>query len=231
MKIKELQNVSINSENAILVIVDMENEFCSPAAQFLKPGGMLYSETKIQTLPGIISATRGLIEQARAAGIPIIYIQSVRTLQEPEFTVFGHPKPFLEIGTWAAEIVDELKPHEGDIVVQKFCHDPFFRPDLDRVLQRLVSDPTKYYAIVTGGGVNVCLYHAVMGFYLRNYWTIVPTDCVVYSVDSDTLDSDLQIALRQFSHHAYPNVFLSRSDLIEISAVPAAARPTLVPQR
>jgi len=213
---KSLQNIYINPGNSILIIVDMENEFCMP-------GGKVYSETSARTIPGIISAIQGLAERSRSAGIPIIYIQSVRTLREPEFTIFG-AEPILEIGTWAVEIVEELKPHQGDIIVQKFSHDPFYRRDLDEVLQRLVPDPTSYYAVVTGGAINICVYHTVMGFHLRNYWTVVPVDSVYY-----TSDSGNQRALEQFSDIPYPNIFLSRSDLIEISHVPAAAHPTPIP--
>ncbi len=213
---KSLQNIQINPGNAILIIVDMENEFG-------KPGGKRYFETSARIVPGVISAIRGLTEQARNAGIPVIYIQSVRTLQEAEFTVFGR-EPILEVGTWAVEIVEELKPQEGDIVVQKFSHDPFYRRDLDQVLQKLVPDPTCYYAVVTGGAINVCAYHAVMGFHLRDYWTVVPVDSVYYGSDADR-----QRALEQFSHPAYPNIFLSRSDLIKVSGVPAAAYSAPVP--
>lgn len=214
---KALQSIQINRENAILVIVDMENEFC-------KPGGKLYTETSARIMSGVISAIHGLAERARGAGIPIIYIQSVRTLQEPEFTVFG-VEPVLKLGTWAAEIVEELKPQKGDIVVQKFSHDSFYKPNLDQVLQRLVPDPTWCCAVVTGGAINVCVYHTVMGFHLRNYWTAVPVDSVYYMSDSGN-----QRALEQFSDSGpYPNIFLSRSDLVEVSSVPAAARPAPMP--
>jgi nicotinamidase-related amidase len=174
-------------------------------------------------MPGIISAIQGLAERSRIAGIPIIYIQSVRTLKEAQSTVFGR-LPHLEIGTKASEIIDELKPHKGDIVVQKFSHDPFYRTELDEVLRKLIPDPTRYYAIVTGGGISVCVYHTVMGFHLRDYWTVVPVDSVYYSSDPAR-----QRALDQFSHSAYPNVFLSRSDIIEVSHVLAAGRPMLIP--
>ncbi len=207
---KEPQSISINPENAILVIVDMENAFC-------KPGGWRYSEMSARIMPTVIPAIQGLAERARNAGIPIVYIQSVRTLKEAEFTVFGD-EPHLEIGTWAVEIVEELKPHEGDTVVQKFSHDPFYRPDLDQVLKKLVPDPTRCYAVVTGGALNICVYHAVMGFYLRDYWTVVPVDSVYYLSDAGK-----QRALEQFSEPAYPNIFLSRSDLVEVSPTPVAA--------
>jgi nicotinamidase-related amidase len=201
---KALQSIRIDPDNAILVIVDVENEFC-------KPDGKLYSEVSTRVAPRVISAIQELSERARNAGIHIIYIQSVRTLQETEFAVFGQ-EPILQIGTWASKIVDELEPQKGDIVVQKFCHDPFFNTDLEQVLRRLVPDPTNYYAVVTGGDVGVCLYHTVMGFHLRDYWTIVPVDCVYYSSEARN-----QRALEQFSDPPYPNVFLSRSDLIEVS--------------
>ena len=214
---KALQRIQINRENAILVIVDVENEFC-------KPGGALYSETSARVVPGVISAIHGLAERARSAGIPIIYIQSVRTHQEPEYTVFG-VEPHLKLGTWAVEIVEEIKPQKGDIIVQKFSHDPFYRPDLDRVLQNLVPDPMMCCAVVTGGAINICVYHTVMGFHMRNYWTVVPVDSVFYMDDDGK-----QRALGQFSMSApYPNVFLSRSDLIEVSQVPAAVRPAPMP--
>ncbi|MFC2068729.1 isochorismatase family cysteine hydrolase [Chloroflexota bacterium] len=214
---KSLQNISINPKNSILVIVDMENEFC-------KPGGKVYYDTNAQFMPGIISAIQGLAMRSRNAGIPIIYIQSVRTLKEPEFTVFGG-EPKLELESWAVEIVKELSPRGGNTIVQKFSHDPFYKTKLDDILQKLVPDPTSYYAIVTGGAINVCAYHAVMGFHLRDYWTVVPVDSVYYRSEAD-----MQIALNQLSFPAYPNVFLSRSDLIEVSHVPEIARPTLVPR-
>jgi len=213
---KALNTIQINRENAILVIVDMENEFC-------KPGGKLYSETSAQIMSGVITAIHGLTERARAADIPIIYIQGVRTHQEAEFTVFG-VEPMLKLGTWSVEITEELKPQKGDIVVQKFSHDPFYETRLDQVLQKLVPNPTCCCTVVTGGAINVCVYHAVMGFHLRNYWTVVPVDSVYYFSDSDN-----QRALEQFSHLVYPNIFLSRSDLIKVSQVATLTRPAPMP--
>lgn len=214
--VKILQNIRINPENSILIIVDMENEFC-------KPGGRICPPARAEMAPAVISAIRGLAESSRLAGLPVIYIQSVRSLRESEFTVFG-VKPYLQLGTWAVEIVDELKPQERDVLVQKYSHDPFFHTELDQVLKRLVPDPTRCYAVVTGGGISTCLRHAVMGFHLRDYWTVVPVDCVIYS-----LDSDRQNALEHFSQRSYPNVFLSRSDLIEFSQVTGVEVPWPVP--
>lgn len=218
---KPLQNILINKLNAILIIIDMQNEFC-------KRGGKLYSRTSAQIMPRIISTTHKLADRFHSVGIPIIYIQSIRTREEPDIAAFDirpHLK-IVKIGTWAAEIINELKPRAQDIIVPKFSHDPFFNTELDRTLQELVPDSTRFFAIVTGGAVNVCLYHAVMGFYLRNYLTVVPVDCVYYSNKSAK-----QIALKQFSLQAYPTIILSRSDLINVSvqqAVISPASPSII---
>ncbi len=202
---KSQVTVHADSGNAVLVIVDVQNEFC-------KPGGKLYAPDNAASMSNVVLAIAGLAERARSAGVPVIYIQSVRTTEEPYFTVFGQ-SPILKTGTWASEIVDELRPQGGDIVVQKFCHDPFYRADLDNVLRRLAPDPTRSYAIVAGGGANVCYYHAILGLHVRDFWTIAPVDCI-YSHS----DADLAGALEMLSQAAYPNVFLSRSDLIALSA-------------
>jgi ureidoacrylate peracid hydrolase len=213
---KSLQKLTVNPANAVLIIVDVQNEFC-------QPGGKVYTETSARVSPGVIARVKDLSGRARRAGVPIIYIQSVRTLTEPQFTVFKS-RPSLEIGTWASEIVADLTPQGEDIVVQKRSHDPFYRTELDAVLERLVPDPTSCCAIVTGGTINVCVYHTLLGLYARNYWTVVPEDCVFYIIESGK-----RIALEHVTMSGYPNIFLSRSDLIEVSPVRRAVPPDLVP--
>jgi nicotinamidase-related amidase len=213
---KSEQAVSINPANSIFVVVDVQNEFC-------KPGGARYTDTSARLMPTFIPAIQGLEEKVREAKIPIIYVHSVRTLKEAEFTVFGRDN-HLGMGSWGAEIIDEVKPQAGDVVIDKFSHDCFLRKDMDEALSELVPDPTNCQVIITGGAINVCVYHATMGFYLRDYWTVVATDCCFYGVDAAK-----DIAMTQFSLAAYPNIFLTRSDLIDVSSVPVPGRPGLVP--
>ena len=64
-------------------------------------------------------------------------------------------------------------------VTQRFgkrLYDAFFRTSLDDVLASMGHDPTETYALLVGGATHLCVYHAVMGYYLRNYWTVVVTD-------------------------------------------------------
>jgi len=213
---KAFQRVTMAPGNSILVIVDVENEFC-------KPGGAFYRPENGPLVAGVIASIRGLLEKARSAGIPTIYVQSVRTGQEAEMKLFGI-QPHLIIDTWASEIVDEVKPREGDVVVQKFSHDPFFRTRLDDVLRKMVPDPGRCMALITGGAINVCVYHTILGFYLRNYWTVVVEDGVYYS-----LPKGKELALEMIGWRAYPNVFYTRSGLVNVSSTRSTAAPLLVP--
>ncbi len=212
---KQFQRVILHPGSSIVVIVDMENEFC-------KPGGKFYQESNGPLLNNVIGNISALAQKARAAGIPVLYIQSVRTLREPEFTVF-HREPHLEIGTWASRIVPELQPCPDDTGVQKYSHDPFFGTRLDEVLAGLVPDPSRCCAVITGGAVNVCVYHATLGFYLRNYWTVLVEDAVYYG-----LPGGKDVALTMLSWRSYPNVFLTQSHLIDMSDVPRTGPPDLV---
>lgn len=211
---KSLQPIVANPANAILTIVDVQNRNCHP-------NGESWDEQKARVVPAAVKVIRGLVEQARDVGIPIVYIQSVRTHQEAEVVVFGYKKG-MKIGSWDVEIIDEIKPRPSDAVVQKFSHDAFYKTKLDAVLAELVTDPTECYALMVGGATHLCVYHAVMGFYLRDYWTVVVTDGVYARSEAGH-----NRALEQYSEPSYPSIFLSRSDLIEMSSDPTrvGARP------
>ena len=204
---KSLQKVTINPANAILVIVDMQNDFC-------RAEGKWFTGISARVMPGVISAVNDLVKRARGARIPDIYIQSI-----PESS---SEKPL--DNPWGIQIIDEIKPGERDTVIRKSSHDAFYQTDLDRVLTKLVPEPALCQAMVTGGAVNVCAYHAILGFHVRNYWTVVPVDGVYYSREDGK-----ELALEMLSWRAYRNVFFSRTDLIEVSEVPAAGRPGLIP--
>lgn len=208
---KPLQNIQANRENSLLLVIDIENDFC-------RPGGMMFKEEKSEEVAGLISTTRRVIDEARAVGVPIIYVQSVRNHREPEFTVFEHYR-LLKFGTWYSQFVDELTPEPGDIVVRKWCHDPWYGTDLERVVQGLVPDPTKCQALITGGAMMGCAFFGATGFYIRNYRTVLVLDA--------GYGNPMQ-AGEHFSRSLYPtfpNITLTRSDLIQFSKVgePVAA--------
>jgi nicotinamidase-related amidase len=194
----EPEQLQISPENSALIIVDMQAEGCERHGPTLKP---------------VIKNIRNLLDRFRQANGNIIHVQSVRAKDHPEFTVFGKDYSLIE-STAAVEFVDELKPLQNEIVVQKFSHDCFYRTTMEDGLRRMNLRSCRDRIVVTGIGSNNCVYHAVIGFHIRNYFVIVPEDCIHASRPEGQ-----QFALSQFRSSAYNfNVSVARSENIRITA-------------
>jgi len=158
--------ISLQSKSTALVVVDMENEFC-------KPGGKLYHSDGVDE---VIPKLQRLLRRSREAGVQIIFVQSVRFQDSPEFIRFNQPTILLK-GTWATQWIEELSPKPGEPIIEKHTHDCFYQTEMDSLLERLAIHPETHSIIVSGINANICVYHAVIGFHIRHYNVIVPLDC------------------------------------------------------
>lgn len=191
------QLLEISPENSGLIIVDMQSEGCERHGPTLKP---------------IIKNIRALLDRFRQANGKIIHVQSVRPKDHPEFTVFGKEYSLIE-NTPAVEFVEELRPQQNEIVVQKFSHDCFYQTTMEDELRKMDLRRCRDRIVVTGIGSNNCVYHAVIGFHIRNYFVIVPEDCIHASRAEGQ-----QFALNQFRSAAYNyNVTVTRSENINLA--------------
>jgi nicotinamidase-related amidase len=191
-------NIELAPESCGLIIVDMQTEGCERHGPTLKP---------------VIKNIRHLLDRFRAANGKIIHVQSVRTKGHPEFTVFGKEYSLID-GTPAVEFIEELEPLPGEVIVKKFSHDCFYQTAMEDTLKALDLRACRDRVIVTGIGANNCVYHAVIGFHIRNYFVIVPEDCIHASrADGQTF------ALAQFRSPAYNfNITVVDSAEIGLSA-------------
>ena len=91
---------------------------------------------------------------------------------------------------------------------------------MEEQLKKLDLRPCRDHVVVTGIGSNNCVYHAVIGFHIRNYWVHVPEDCIHASRAEGQ-----QFALSQFRSPAYDfNVSVTRWENVRLfSAVKKAA--------
>ena len=190
--------IEFQPESTGLVIVDMQVEGCERHGPGVKP---------------VIDNIRRLLERFRAVNGKIIHVQSVRTKDHPEFTVFGRPYGLL-LGSPGADYVEELRPLPGENIVQKTSHDCFYKTSMDAVLEKLDLRTCRDKIVVTGIGSSNCVYHAVIGFHIRNYLVYVPQDCIHASRAEGQ-----QFALSQFRSPAYNfNVSVTRSADIKLGA-------------
>lgn len=202
------KRIELAPRSTALVIVDMQVEGCERHGPTVQP---------------VISNIRLLLDRFRQAGSKIIHVQSIRSKDHPEFRVFGRKYDLLE-GSPGVEFVPELKPFSEEPIVQKTSHDCFYKTAMESVLEKLDLRPCRDTIVVTGIGSNNCVYHAVIGFHVRNYFIIVPEDCI-----HAKRAEGQAMALSQFRSSAYNfNVTVARSHDIVLAAEEEAFRKVSV---
>jgi nicotinamidase-related amidase len=162
----DYRNFELDPKFTALVIVDMENDFCKPSGKLYHPDGV----------DEVIPKLSRLLEKCRDVGAQVLFVQSVRHEDSPEFVRFGH-FPFILKNTWGSMFIEEVSPKEGEPVVEKNTHDCFYKTEMDELLEKLKILPETHTVIVTGVAANVCVYQAVIGFHVRHYNVVVPIDC------------------------------------------------------
>ena len=172
---------------AAIVVVDMQNAFASA-------GGLLdLAGVDISGAAAVTQSIAGLLPAARACGVPVVYLQ---TGYKPDLSNGGgerSPNPRKETalclmrarpelrgqllveGTWDFQIVDELAPHPGDLVVLKTRYSGFAGTTLDASLRvRGIQ-----YLFFVGIATNVCVESTLRDAYFQEYWPLLVTDGVM----------------------------------------------------
>ncbi len=139
-----------------LLIIDMLNDF-------VEENGTL----KIDGAKEIIPEIKHWKEEFKKEGQPVIYLCDSHDRNDPEFRIW--PRHCIE-GTWGAEIVNELKPEEGDLIIKKKTYSGFFGTELKFTLKRLNVD-TLY---ITGVAMNICVHYTASDAVLNGFNVFVP---------------------------------------------------------
>ncbi len=176
--------IEVDFRSSAIVVVDMQNAFASK-------GGMLdVAGVDISDAPKVVRAIRAVLEAARPAGIPIVYLQMG---YKPDLSNSGgpnspnwhkqlamrlmHDKPelkgkILTEGTWDFALVNELAPQSDDLVITKTRFSGFAGTTLDSLLRvRGIR-----YLFFSGIATNVCVESTLRDAYFLDYWPILLVD-------------------------------------------------------
>ena len=141
----------LHASNTALVVVDMQNAYASPGG-YVDSAGFDISGAR-----SVIARVGQALEAARAAGLSVVYLQNGWDAGYVEAGGPGSPNwyksnalktmrkypelhgRFLAKGGWDYEIVDELTPQPGDLVVPKTRYSGFFNSTLDSTLRARAS--------------------------------------------------------------------------------------------
>jgi len=159
-----------------LLIIDMLNDFVLPGAPL-----------EVSKTRKVIPVIRREIDEAHAAGHPVIFICDAHAPDDKEFRKFGWPVHAVK-GSRGAEVVDELKPAKGDIVIPKTTYSGFFGTDLDETLKRLDVDSLR----LTGDVTHICVLFTASDAVLRDYAVTVVEDGIA-GISKEDHDAAIRI--------------------------------------
>lgn len=146
----EPQNIAVDASKSALLIVDMQNDFCTK-------GGWLDSRG-IDIAPNRkpIAPLKSLIAAFHAADVPVVWVNwgvrkdllnispSLRHAHNPKGDEPGIAQPVpgtrsevIAAGSWGARVVDEIHPGTADVQIIKHRFSAFWDTETDAVLRNL----------------------------------------------------------------------------------------------
>lgn len=165
--------MTLTIENSALLVIDMQNGFLDGKGS-MATIGLDYREL----LPAI-AGTQTLVTAAHTAGIPVIYTRYVYMsdysdggLLPNELVPAMREVNALTNGTWDAEIVPQLEPHEGDIIIDKSRPSSFYGTKLEPVLTSLGVRNL----VMAGVTTNICVETTARDAGQRDYRVHVVSD-------------------------------------------------------
>lgn len=217
-----------------VLVVDMQNDFGAQGGMFHRAG------IDIAPIQAAVAPTARVLRAARAAGLPVIYLtmafrpdladagaadapnrrkHAPLGLGEPITTPDGRAGCILVQGTWGTEIVAELAPEAGDIIVTKHRYSGFYQTDLDLILRSLGVTTL----IVTGCTTSVCVESTIRDAMFRDYTCLLLADCTAEPVGAglprSNHDASLLVIQLLFGWTATSDAVITALDAEVLTAV------------
>ncbi len=153
------ESVTVTKDTAVIV-VDMQKDFC------YDDGALFVGEHVKDIIPKIGT----LVEEARSAGLQLVFTQDWHSPDDDEFAIWGR---HCVQNTMGAELIDELSA-ENAFMVRKKKYSAFFESGLEAHLRATGVRAL----IITGVVTNICVLHTAIDAALRGFMIVVPEDCV-----------------------------------------------------
>lgn len=142
----------------VVVVIDMINDFVT---------GKIGSKGAVSIIPKI----RNLLAAARNRRIPIIYMCDAHSRDDPEIRVWGE---HAMAGTEGSQVIPELKPEKGELVLPKHTYNVFCKTKLGEALQKMRVKEL----VLVGVTTDICVQNSAAGAFFHGYTVVVPEDCV-----------------------------------------------------
>ncbi len=182
--------IKVDPGKLAFLIIDMQNDFAHADGMMARKVG------DITGARNTIAPIKATADACRRAGVKVIYTQHVF---RPDMAVLGKSWARIYVnrpgtispsdpvgppgkklgslvkGTWNSEIVEELTPQPGDIVVDnKRTYSGFYHTDLDLVLRTLGIETIMFAGLTTA----VCVESTLRDAFFHEYECMLLKDCV-----------------------------------------------------
>jgi ureidoacrylate peracid hydrolase len=176
--------ININTLKTAVIVVDMQNAFVSNGGYFDLAGYDVLAAQRI------IGPCKRIISVAREKGSKIVYLQMGYS---PDLSDAGGPdslawfksrglrmirqnpelkEKLLVYGTWGTNIVQDLEPRQGDLLVKKQKYDGFVGTNLDIILRTHQIQ----YLLFLGVATNICVESTLRHAFFLDYFPILVSD-------------------------------------------------------
>jgi nicotinamidase-related amidase len=180
----------IDPGHTALLVIDMTDEFVKPH----------WTPYWIPEATRQVPRIRHLIDRFHAAGWPVIYSADedrLHALNIPEViwevpageSMADFPEVFTKV-----LIYEELKPAEGDLILQKHGYGCFFQTALDTILRRLGITTV----VISGTVTNICCGTTAREAFAYGYRVIFGSD-INSSDDPEQHDAEVKTLRRAFA--------------------------------
>jgi nicotinamidase-related amidase len=201
----EPQNIVIDLVRTAVVVIDMQNDFCSPH------GWLSHIGVDVTPVRTPIAPLQALLPRLRGKGVPVLWVNwgnrpdrlnlspSLLHVYKPtgEGVGLGDPLPgpagpaagarVLERDSWAAAIVDGLTATPNDIHIAKYRMSGFWDTELDSILRNL-GVTTLLFA---GVNVDQCVVCTLQDANFLGYDCVLVGDCSATTSPSYCLEATL----------------------------------------
>jgi nicotinamidase-related amidase len=185
-----------------LLVVDMQKDFCLPGYAFAQQG------IDISMYQDMVPRLSSLLEAARRARLTVIFIQMTvlphRRSESPaqiRFNMRMHldeagpnqPLSYTVEGSPGQELIDELQPKDGELLVKKYRSSAFWGTNLDLLLRSNLIKTVLICGCTTEG----CVESTARDALFNDYYVVIAEDCVA-SDDRAQHDASMLLMRHRF---------------------------------
>lgn len=194
----EPQSLELDLQRTAVIVIDMQNAYVSRGGSWdLRGLDISGGQRVIRPIKKIISTVRGKV--SKIIHVVTVYSADLRESGGPNspqwykgvLTAYReHPEWQDKLptrGAWGADIVKELQPKEGDLVVEKLKYSAFYGTYLDMILRTYNIK----YLVFMGVATNICVEASIRDAYYLDYFPVLVSDAVASSGPPSTQETTI----------------------------------------